>query len=352
MQETTSTDAESTAGNSTRRRWIQSGVALLVIGLIFLYFLPRIVEYDEVWATVSAMTWLELATLGVLALWNQVTYVLVEMSARPGLGFLQAIKITQTSTMISNTLPGGAALGAGLQTAMYVSYGFRPPDIVISLSLTGLWNTFVKLGMPIIALALLALEGISGEALQATAAVGVLVLIASVGALVTVLRSERGATALGRRLTPFLNRCARLARQPTREDWSEAFADFRRRFVVVLRQRWAQLTAATLVSHLTLYGLLLLTLRHVGISNAEVSWQEALASFAFVRLLSALPVTPGGLGVVELGLTATLIAGGGDDAQVVAAVLVYRVLTFVLPIPMGAGTYFLWRRETKRAPTA
>jgi uncharacterized membrane protein YbhN (UPF0104 family) len=48
---------------------------------------------------------------------------------------------------------------------------------------------------------------------------------------------------------------------------------------------------------------------------------------AFIRLVSALPITPGGLGVVELGLTAALIAAGGDRAEVVAGVLVYRALT-------------------------
>ena len=111
------------------------------------------------------------------------------------------------------------------------------------------------------------------------------------------------------------------------------------------------LSAATLVSHTTLYLVLLLTLRHVGISNAEVSWEEALAAFAFIRLLSAVPLTPGGLGVVELGLTAALTAAGGDDAQVVAAVLVYRALTFVLPIPFGAVAYFWWRREKRTAPS-
>ena len=91
---------------------------------------------------------------------------------------------------------------------------------------------------------------------------------------------------------------------------------------------------------------LLLALRHVGVSEAEVSWVEALAAFALVRLLSAFPLTPGGLGVVELGLAAALVLAGGDNAQVVAAVLVFRLLTFLLPIPIGALTWWLWRRGT------
>lgn len=175
-------------------------IALAVVGVIFVYFLPRIVDYGEVWATIRAMTWLELTTLAALAVWNQATYVLVEMSARPGLGSGQALKITQTSTAVTNTLPGGAALGAGLQSAMYVSYGFAPPDIAISLTLTGTWNTFAKLGMPIVALALLAIGGEASGGLVAVSVIGLGILAGAIFAFAIVLRSERGAFAVGRQL--------------------------------------------------------------------------------------------------------------------------------------------------------
>ena len=323
----------------------RSVVAVAIVAIIFVYFLPRVVDYGEVWAAVRAMTWLELLTLASLAVWNQATYWLIEMSARPGLGFRQAMKITQASTAISNTLPGGAALGAGLQIAMYSSYGFARRDIALSLALTGLWNTFVKLGMPIIALSLLAIGGNAGGALVAAPIVGVLILIGTILAFAVVLRSEQGALRVGQRLGAILAVAARLARRSPPGAWGATLADFRLRTVDLLSRRWAHLTAATLLSHVTLYVVLLLTLRHVGVSNEAVSWEEALASFAFVRLLSALPITPGGLGVVELGMTATLVTAGGDEALVVAAVLVYRLLTFVLPIPVGALSFFFWRHE-------
>lgn len=216
-------------------RVVQFVVAIAVVGVIFVYFLPRIVDYDEVWATIRAMTWLELATLAALAVWNQVTYVLVEMSGRPGLGAGQATKITQTSTAVTNTLPGGAALGAGLQSAMYVSYGFAPPDIAISLTLTGTWNTFAKLGMPIVALALLALGGNAGGGLVAASLIGLAILVAAMMAFAVVLRSERGAFAVGRRLGALVSFIARFVGRGPREDWGTAAADFRRRTIELLR---------------------------------------------------------------------------------------------------------------------
>ena len=91
--------------------------------------------------------------------------------------------------------------------------------------------------------------------------------------------------------------------------------------------------------------MLLVALRHVGVSDAEVSWQEVLAAFSFVRLLSAVPVTPGGLGLVELGLTAALGVGlpDGTKNQIAAAVLLFRALTWLLPVPLGAGCWVFWR---------
>ena len=81
--------------------------------------------------------------------------------------------------------------------------------------------------------------------------------------------------------------------------------------------------------------MLLVALRHVGVSDAEVSWQEVLAAFSFVRLLSAVPITPGGLGLVELGLTASMGAGlpDGTKNQIAAAVLLFRALDLAAPRP-------------------
>ena len=138
----------------------------------------------------------------------------------------------------------------------------------------------------------------------------------------------------------------RLVRRPGRPDWARGAVAFRAQAITLLHGRWHWLTLTTLASHLSLFLVLLLALRHVGVSEDEVSWIEALAAFALVRLLSAFPITPGGIGVVELGLAAALVLAGGDNAQVVAAVLVFRLLTLVLPVPIGAFTWWLWRRGT------
>lgn len=70
-------------------------------------------------------------------------------------------------------------------------------------------------------------------------------------------------------------------------------------------------------------------------------------------MITALPITPGGLGVVELGYIGGLVAAGGENYQVVAAVLLFRTLSYALPIPIGAATYGIWhaRSSWRRAPS-
>jgi hypothetical protein len=79
-------------------------------------------------------------------------------------------------------------------------------------------------------------------------------------------------------------------------------------------------------------------LRHVGVPDEAVGWAEVLFVFASTRLLTAVRFTPGGAGVVEALLIGGLVAAGGQQAEVAAAVLVFRGLTWLLPMPIGGLT--------------
>ncbi len=145
-----------------------------------------------------------------------------------------------------------------------------------------------------------------------------------------------------------MNKIRRRRNKAPISGFGQTLVKFRRETIDLVQHRWIALTVWTLISHLSLFLVLLVALRHVGVSQEEVSWQEALAAFSFIRLVSAIPLTPGGLGVVELGLTGGLVAAGGADAPIVAAVLVFRALTYLPPIPIGAVCYVIWRRQLAR----
>ena len=329
-----------------RRLVIRMVLAVVAVAAVYLGLLPRLVDVGQVGATLRAMTWLELASLLVAAVWNLVSYLLPQLAALPGLTFGQAVLESHASTAVGNLLPAGQAVGLGVTYRFYTSYRFSGGPIALSLLVQGVWNNFVKLGMPIVAVGLLVASGDAAGWLAPAALVGLVVFVLALAGFAFGLSGERRAARLGRALAGAAAALRRLVRRPGRPDWERGAVAFRARAITLLRGRWQWLTLSTLISHLSLFLVLLLALRHVGVSESEVGWVEALAAFALVRLLSAFPITPGGLGVVELGLAAALVLAGGEEAQVVAAVLVFRVLTFVLPIPIGALTWWLWRRGT------
>jgi uncharacterized membrane protein YbhN (UPF0104 family) len=317
---------------------------VLVVGIF--YYLLTGIDLREVWAEITSMTWREDLVLAVAALWNLATYAFVWMSVTPGLGFWRAMVMTQATTAVTNTIPGGSAVGVAMTYQILGSYGYSGSRISVAVLVSGVWNAFAKLALPVLALALVALQGGASGARVTAALLGIAGLVAAIIVFALMLRSEEQARRFGLLAGRVASRLRRLVGRGPVSGWELATVKFRSRTLDLLEHGWGPITAATLVSHLSLYLVLLVTLRQVGVSNAEVSWAEVLAVFAFARLATAIPFTPGGAGVVEAVLIGGLVAAGGDREQVTAAVLVFRALTWALPILVGVACYLWWRRRS------
>jgi uncharacterized membrane protein YbhN (UPF0104 family) len=320
-------------------------ISILIVVGVFWYFLPQFTSISAIWASIRAMSWLEIAILVVATLWNLATYWLVTVATTPGLTYPQAAVVTQSGTAVSNTLPGGGAIGLGMSYAMFSSWGFSRTRASVSLLVSGVWNNFAKLGLPVFALVMVAIQGRPGAGRLAAALAGLAGLVGAIVVFAMLLHSERAARRIGLAAARVANALLRVLRRQPVTGWDRATVKFRDRTILLLRARWLWISLTTLVSHASLYLVLLIALRAVGVSEAELGWAEVLAVFSFARLLTAIPVTPGGLGVIEVALITGLSAAGGDRAQVAAAVLIFRALTYVLPIPLGLATYVFWRRN-------
>jgi uncharacterized protein (TIRG00374 family) len=219
-----------------------------------------------------------------------------------------------------------------------------------AITLTGLWNQFLNLTFPIVAVFLLTAWGESAPALATAAFIGVAVLGIVIAGFVLILVSDRLALDLGNVAARIANwALGKVRRGPV--SWNgESFERFRAEAGDFLERRWHLLTLAALAGNLTVFALLVVSLRAMGVDPAQVSLVEAFAAWAFVRIISTIPITPGGIGVIELGLTGMLVGFGGKNAAVVAAVLVFRFLTTVPTLLLGLAAAFTWRRQGVRAP--
>jgi uncharacterized membrane protein YbhN (UPF0104 family) len=324
----------------------------IAVVLAILWAARTLVDWSQVWAAILDMSWLEITTLVVAAGWNIATYLFVMMAAMPGLTYREAFLVGQSSTAVAATIPAGSALGVGMTYAMYSSMGHSGPAIALATVLTGIWNNFVKLGLPVVAFAILAVMGDATGVEMSAALFGLGLLAAAVVVFALILRSDALATRVGDAMLRVAAPLLRLARRDTDRRWGEATVRFRRQTIGLLASRWHVLTAATVVSHLSLYLVLLLALRHMDVSDAMVGWAQVLGVFALTRLLTVVPVTPGGLGLVELALTTGLVVAGGPEPRVVAAVLIFRFLTLFVQVPIGAASYVWWRATEGRRTSA
>jgi putative heme transporter len=330
-----------------RARIAGTVLSVAVVGGVFAFALPRIANYGDVWDEIQTLSWQWLVALALSTLLNLATYGPPLMAALPGLSYLHASRAALASTAVSMIAPGGAAVGIATTIAALRTSGFSGRPVGLAVLVMSVWNQFVILGFPILAVAGLAAEGGRNRTLELAAFVGLAVFAAIVAGFAIGLSTERLARSVGDRAARLVSGAKRLLHRAPVKWGGASFVHFREESIELIRRRWLFLTAATLAGHLSVFVVLFASLRAVGITQAEVSVVEAFAAWTLARILGAIPLTPGGVGFVELGLTGVLVAFGASNAEAVAAALIYRFLTVVPTVVVGlvaAGTWAVGRK--------
>ena len=327
------------------RKVLRTAASAVLIAATFGFAIPHLASYGSVWAAVEAMTWVSVLLLAVAAASNMVTGWIAIRAVLPSVRLRESAAVHLASTAVANTLPAGGALAMGVSWAMLSSWGISSADFALYTVVSGIWNVFARLSLPAVAVVVLLTARRPEAGLIVAAAAGLAVLAAAACGLGFLVRSEALTCRADRGMQAAAAVFCRLVRRPVPSRVPGALLSFRDQAAALLSARGWLITAATAASQLTSWLALLACLRGSGLSQAQVPWQTSLAAFAFVRLLTVLPLTPGGLGITELGLVGILTSGTGhrDTVPVIAAVLVYRALTYLLPIPLGAAAALAWR---------
>jgi len=249
-----------------------------------------------------------------------------------------------TSQLASNAfgriVPGGVAAAGAMQYSMLVRAGI--PGAAAASGMTA--SSLLVFGT-LLALPLLAVPAIAGGApvdpnLARAAFAGAVVFVALFAIGVACVVWDRPLELAGRAAQAVRNRVLR-RREPL-IGLPEKLVDERDIVVAVLgRQWWKALLAAAgrwVLDFLTLLAALYAIGSHTRPSLV-------LLAFCAAQLLGTLPLTPGGLGFVEAGLTGTLALAGVGAGPAVVATLAYRLVSFWLPIPAGGAAAVVHRRR-------
>ena len=240
---------------------------------VFAFVLPRVADYGEVWDVVSGLERARHRRRCVaVAIVNLATFAPPWMAALPGLSFLHALVLSQASTAASSVLPGGDAVGIAISYSMLRRWGFTVEQVTVGSAATTVWNMFANVLFAVAAVGVLAIGGESHPLLTTAALVGSAARRRR-RSRCSPWRSTTTATRASSAVSPsaLWNGAARLLRRPPATGWDERLVGFRREAVGLLRRRWLALTRATLAGHLTVFLVLLVALRAVGVPSTDVS---------------------------------------------------------------------------------
>lgn len=267
--------------------------------------------------------------IGAILAYAQLTRSLLPKTDRVSL--LTTSRITLATLGISHVVPGGTVAGAGLGYRLLVRAGVTGPDAGFALATQGLGSALVLNALLWLGLVVtIPLRGF--HPLYGTAAVlGVILLGGFAAAVLLLTKGEDRAAKLMCRLAgpvPFLepDKVDALMRRISSR-LQTLLAD---RPLLLRAAGWAALNwlldAASLWVFLAAFGY-------------QIGPDGLLVAYGLAYVVAAIPVTPGGLGVVEAVLTSMLVAFGATRGIAVLGVVSYRLVNFWLPIPLGAAAY-------------
>jgi putative heme transporter len=339
------------AMRSRRRVLLRGALGLALVAAVFAWALPQIASYGSVAHQLGMVSAAWAVALAGAALLDVVTVALPWRVLLPQLSWRGALGFTQASTALTTVLPGGAPLGMAISFGLLRRLRVTAGEAGFAVALTGLWSQVMILLYPLVGSALVLGSGRLSGSTETIAAVSGAAAAVIAAVTLAALRSRTAAHWLGDAAARIATPVNRLLRRPA-PSWSgAALVELRRERLEHLRRRWPALTATTLVNQLSAYLVLELSVRAVGISVATLPPTEIFLAWSIGRLISSLPLTPGGFGVVELGLIGTLVGFGAPHAHTVAAVLLYRGLIVAPTLVVGAVA-LLWLRFGGDRPPA
>lgn len=330
--------------------------AILVGGYLFVVFgilLPRIVDYRDVIDAFRAVPpeWLLIVVAIGVASW--VAEGLSLNALLPVLGVFRSTVAWLSMAAVGSTVPGPVKMAFGYR--LFRGWDISPERATLGLTLNGLATQASKLLLPAVACLFLTISG----TLPSTGFV-LAILIALPVALASlvsiwVLRSEDFARRVGAFTTRTTDAVMRRLKRPQPDDLTPRLMGFRDSAKDMALARGLPTILSQLLARTMGYVLLLASLRAVGVPADVLPPDIVLAVYAAVMTITLLPIAPGGAGLPELlyiSFFTTYVSDPAWDDAIAAGVMLFRGMSWFVPIPVGYLALFLERRREKRKATA
>jgi glycosyltransferase 2 family protein len=278
---------------------------------------------------------------------GMVAQSLVLQAITPGLTLRQSWMVQESATAATNTIIGSGPVSTGIRIAMLRRWQIADRAVGVSIVAQNVIAVFAVWTVALLT-ALAGVGGATKNVIDHRIFLGVSIAAALMltGSLLfwwLLLSHPAPIRWVAQRLQRLLHRAhRRWCRVPALDVVSIAERG-RTDARSLLRNRGRRIALATFFDQTMTVAKPVIVIRAFGISGAVLPTTTILVAWGLVRLAAALSPLPGGLGVTEIGLATLLTRFGGPEATVLAAVLTYRVLTFVLPMFTGGACLAWWR---------
>lgn len=346
-------DATQPVPERTKRAWWKQALSIVLTGavlvIVFGFVLPKLTDYQTVLDYIGSITVTQWGLLALFSIWFLVAYPIVLTQVLPSLRFKEAFVNHMTGTAITNAVPSGGAIALPLNYALYMSWGFTPEAISAALLGAGVWDWLARIALPVFAVIWVALLGEALGWMWAVTIAGVIAVALMVFGLVKLLGSDTAAE----RFASLIERIVlRVLGWIGKDDPGvhKGVMQFRVSMKAIVTDNVLGLTMATVANHLSMTSLFTVSIYSVGVTTDEISIPWVVLAFSLGRFLVMLPVSPGGLGLVDLGWIGLLTLGWHattgapvDAGAIAAGTLLFRALSFLPPIPIGMVSWIFWR---------
>ncbi len=363
------------------RQVLQLVVGLGLAAALLIWGLPYFAKtsWADIWEVIRTIPLSHALAFQALMLLGLYSYTFTFTGSLHGLSHGKALIVNLCGSSVSNLLPGGGAVGLAATYAICRSWGFSRRATSTSVIVTGVWNVLARIALPVVAIAALWFGGVTlPPTLTELAVAGMLTGLGILGALVAIMVSERAAQAIGRGLDrvlgPLLRRrraaklkakaaaaAAALVKDSTGSEPAgagrvtppmsiqELVTDLRARIIDVVGTGWLSMTLGIVGYFGAYFALFALIMRETGVT---LPLNLLFAAFAIGRLLTAVGITPGGMGLTETATAAVLVGWGADPAGATAGVVLFSIFTHLMEVPLGGLGWLLWTVSPKVQPPA
>jgi len=315
-------------------------LGLVICGLVLYGVAPAVLQVLNAWPDVVTIEpyWFA-AMIGAQVL-SWAGMWLLQRLAVDARSWWPIVTSQLASGAFGRVVPGGAAAAGALQYSMLVQAAIPASLAGIGIGVASIVVVATLAALPVLAVPAVLLGAAVPTRLFQAGLVAIALFLALLAVGATLLASDRAvlfvartAIRVGTRLRP---------RKPPPADLPERLRDQRDLVRRALGRRWWEAVAGASGRWLFDWLTLLTALAAVG---QHPSPTLVLLAFCTAQLLAQIPITPGGLGVVEAGLTGTLVLIGVPASAAAVATLAYRLVSYWLALPAGGVAYLVHRRK-------